>query len=137
MHFQTIFISKKQWTLPDGTMAVNPKEEGMGIMYSSFCSRDFGYGFKLSEEQLVIVNWYREGKDYVDEEAAMEVLKTKRKQALKHSPFIQRFDYCINADGYLDYKNMILQFEDVVDVIKALYEDRFDFLFFLPQCRTQ
>ena len=77
--FKQYLLVKKQWVLPDGTTAGNPKEEDMGIMLSSFCSRDFGYGFKLSVEQLAIVNQYRDGKDYIDEESALEVLKSKQK----------------------------------------------------------
>ena len=97
--FKQYLLVKKQWVLPDGTTAVNPKEEGMGIMLSSFCSRDFGYGFKLSAEQLAIVNRFREGKDYIDEEAALEILKNKQKQPLKDSPFIRKFDYGTNCEG--------------------------------------
>ena len=75
--FKQYLLIKKQWVLPDGTTAVNPKEEGMRIMLSSFCSCDFGYGFKLSAEQLAIVNQFRNGKEYIDEDAALEVLKSK------------------------------------------------------------
>ena len=65
--FKQFLMIKKQWYLPDGTTDVNPKEEGMGIMHSSFCSRDFGYGMPLSNVQLDIVNRYIEGKYYLDE----------------------------------------------------------------------
>jgi hypothetical protein len=54
--FKQYFLVSKQWTLPDGTTAVNPKEEGMGIMYSSFCSREFGYGYNLSSSQLFLTS---------------------------------------------------------------------------------
>ena len=52
----------------------NPKEEGMGITLSSFCSCDFGYKFELSNVQLVFVNRFREGKEYLDDDAALEVM---------------------------------------------------------------
>mmetsp|Transcript_4361 Transcript_4361/g.5020 ORF Transcript_4361/g.5020 Transcript_4361/m.5020 type:complete len:101 (+) Transcript_4361:1324-1626(+) len=32
----------------DGTRPLIPKDEGMGIMLSSFTSREFGYGFVLT-----------------------------------------------------------------------------------------
>lgn len=60
----------------------------MGIMLSSFCSRDFGYGFDLSEDQLAVVNRFREGKEYLEDEAALEVMKTKKKEKLTSFPFI-------------------------------------------------
>ena len=128
--FKQFLIVRKQWVLPDGTAALNPKDEGMGIMLSSFCSRDFGYGFKLNPLQLAIVNRYREGKDYLDENASMEVLKTKTKPPLKDSPFVRKFQYGLNYDGYWNYHHMVIQFEDVVDVLKALYGDTYHFLFF-------
>ena len=73
--FKQFLLVKKQWILPDGTAAINPKDESMDNMISSFCSHDFGYVFKLSTKQLLIVNCYREGKHYIDEEAALEVTK--------------------------------------------------------------
>ena len=130
--FKQFLIVKKQWTfLPDGTAAANPKDEGMGIMLSSFVSRDFGYGYPLSAQQLATVNEYREGKQYKDKNAALEVMHTINKCPLTSSPFIQKFDYGINSDGFWNYNHMVVQFEDVVDVLKALHGDTFEFLFFL------
>ena len=71
--FKQFLLVKKQWYLPDGTTSVNPKEEGMGIMISSFCSREFGYGFELTQNQLATVNAYRQGKNYLDEDAARTI----------------------------------------------------------------
>ena len=128
--FKQYLVVKKQWVLPDGTAAVNPKDEGIGIMLSSFCSRDFGYGFKLSPSQLVIVNNYRMGKKYKDEDAAMEILKQKDKNPITTSPFVRSFEYGANSEGFWTYHHIVLQFEDVVDVLKALYGDSYCFLFF-------
>ena len=119
-----------QWHLPDGTTAINPKEEGMGIMLSSFCSRDFGYGFDLSDAQLAIVNRFREGKECLDDEAALEVMQTKNKNKLTSSPFIQKFEYGVNSEGFWNYHHMVIQFEDVVDVLKALFHEQYHFIFF-------
>ena len=46
--YKKYLLVKKQWTLPDGTCSVNPKDEGIDIMTSAFCSREFGYGFDLN-----------------------------------------------------------------------------------------
>ena len=46
--------------LPDETTSVNPKEEEMGVMYSSCpCSRDFGYSYTLTTEEQAAANEYR------------------------------------------------------------------------------
>ena len=102
-------------------------------MLSSFVSRDFGYGYPLSAQQLATVNTYREGEQYKDEDAALEVMHTINKHALTNSPFIQKFDYEINSDGIWNYDHMVVQFEDVVNVLKALNGDIFKYLFFRPQ----
>ena len=54
--FRQFTLTTKQWTLPNGACAPNPKEEGQGVMLSSFVSRDFGYGFDLTTAQLTQVN---------------------------------------------------------------------------------
>lgn len=102
----------------------------MGIMFSSFCSHDVGYNFTLIEDQLSKVNNYREGKDYIDEEAAMEVTKKIQKQPLKHSPFERKFEYHINLDSYWNYQHNIIQFKDKTDMFKALFGKRFQFIVF-------
>ena len=100
-------------------------------MISSFCSCDFGYRFTLSTEQLLIVNQYREGKQYiVDEEAALEVTKQVGKQP-QHSPFVRKFEYEINSEGYWTYHNMVVQLEDVTDLLKALCGNQYHFIFSL------
>ena len=40
-------------------------------MLSAYISRDLGFGFDLNEEMLERVNSYRENKEYLDKEAAM------------------------------------------------------------------
>ena len=39
--FKQFHITAKQWALPNGETAPNPKEDGQGVMLSSFVSRDF------------------------------------------------------------------------------------------------
>ena len=71
--FKQFAISVKQWALPDGSTSVNPKEDGQGVMLSSFVSRDFGYSHDLTADQLVRVNKFRKNKKYIDEDAAVHV----------------------------------------------------------------
>lgn len=99
---------------------MNPKEEGMRIMLSSFCSCGFGKRSKLSIEQLTIANCYRDDKDYTDEEATREVLKRKQKQPWKNSSFTPKFDFEFICKGYWNYLHMIVQFEDTVNVLNIL-----------------
>ena len=126
-------ISKRQWFLPDGTSAPNPKTEGDGVMISGFTSRDFGFGFDLSPAQLGIVNEYRRTRghdEYVDKEAAIKIKNTTRKSNLTKSPFVYTFDYGANHEGYWNYDNMVIQLEDVVDCLRALYQDQHHYIFF-------
>jgi hypothetical protein len=41
-----------------------PKDEGLGVMISAFVSREFGFGYCLSPQDLQKVNSEREGKHY-------------------------------------------------------------------------
>ena len=59
--FKQFLFSHKQWVLPDGTTPPMPKDEGQGVMLSSFVSCEFGYGMDLSSSQLVHINEYRKG----------------------------------------------------------------------------
>ena len=43
------------------------------MMVSAFQSREFGFGWKLTDQQLEVVNTTREREEYVDKEAALEV----------------------------------------------------------------
>ncbi len=73
-------LTNKHWTGPNGEKAISPKDEGLGIMISASQSREFGFGMKITEEDLARINRYREGKEYIDVDAA----KTKRGTTKKH-----------------------------------------------------
>ena len=123
--FKQFSLTKKQWYLPDGTSVPNPKSEGDGVMYSAFVSRDFGFGHNLSDAQLQVVNKYwRNNNLYLDEEAAIKVYNRKTKAPLTTSPFIREFDYGSNQDGYWCYETMVIQFEDTLDCLWAIYQDQ-------------
>ena len=130
--FKQYLQTLNQWYLPDGTTVINPKTDGDGIMYSAFVSREFGFGHPLTAQELDRINQYREGQQYLDVEAAMNVSKHNdpTKPKLTESPFVKNFDYGSNQDGYWCYDTMILQLEDVVDCLRVLYGDRYEFVFF-------
>jgi len=77
-------ITNKHWTGPNGEKAISPKDEGLGIIISTFQSREFRFGMKTNEEQLAEINRYREGKEYMDKDAA----KSKRGKT-KNSTYLQ------------------------------------------------
>ena len=66
----------------------------------------------------------------MDEDAAMEVYKRKEKRALQNSPFIRKFEYGVNSEGFWTYYHMVLQLADIVDVLKALFGSTYDFIFY-------
>jgi hypothetical protein len=122
-------FTTKAWTAPSGQKAIVPKDEGMGVMISAFVSREFGFGLKLTQEQLQRVNQARQGTKYSDEAAAKETRGgDANKQPLSQSPFVVEFEYGANNQGYWRYDHMILQFEDCIDVVKTLWPE-FDFVF--------
>ena len=97
-------------------------------MISALQSCEFGFGLKISEEQLKEVNKYREGKKYMDEEAAKSKRGSANKGALTRSPFVVEFNYGAQEQGYRNYENMVLKLEDCVDCLKVLLPE-FNFLF--------
>ena len=128
--FKQFLFTHKYWALSDGTTPPMPKEEGQGVMLSSFCSREFGYGFPLTQAQLDHINEYRKGQHYLDVDAAMEIHKTTSKPTLISSPFTSYFQYGANYEGYWNYSTMVLQFEDVVDVLTCLFGDKYQYVFY-------
>ena len=117
---QYIF-SPKSWTTPDGEKGLIPKDEGCGVMASAFSMRELGFALKITPSDLARVNTYRSGKKYFDEEAATAVNGNSNKMILNTSPFLRYFEYGASADGYWNYNQMWLQFEDCIDCMKVLY----------------
>ena len=129
--FRQYIFSNKAWVAPDGTSALIPKDEGLGLMVSAFVSREFGFGLKLSEEELVRVNNFRrqpEHLQYLDEDAAKQRLGSIEKKDINESPFVKLFEYGANKDGYWNYEWMVIQTEDCIDVLQALYP-QYDYVF--------
>ena len=85
-----------------------PKDEGLGAMISAFVSREFGFGMKLSAEELQIVSARGQGKNCSNKSAAFEKRGTFAKQPLFGSPFVAEFDCGINAEGQWMHDHMVL-----------------------------
>jgi hypothetical protein len=78
-NFKQYMFTGKAWTMPDGQKPIIPKDEGLGVMVSGIVSREFGFGLKVSHEDLQKVNEYRANKSYSDVLAAMEKRGTATK----------------------------------------------------------
>ena len=102
--FKQYIFTKGVWVLPDGTRELVPKEEGHGVMLSSLCSRELGYGFELSKETLDKVNKLRERQHYSDKAAATLQNGTTVKPKLTVSPFDRRLEYGNGLEGYWSYE---------------------------------
>jgi len=51
-NFKQYTLTKKAWVSPNGETVLILKEDGQGVMVSSFQSQEFGYGLELTTEQL-------------------------------------------------------------------------------------
>jgi hypothetical protein len=69
--FRQYALTNKSWVGPQGQKTITPKDAGQGIMISAFQSRAFGFGMELNEQQMEEINFFREGKKYADESAAI------------------------------------------------------------------
>ena len=121
--FKQFLMLKKAWMSKSGRFRVRPKDDGSGMMISAFQSREFSFGFPLFNKYKNKINEFRRGKKYVDKRAANAVFGTDEKKELDEDPFIRYFVYG-NADGkegYWSYDHMILQLEDVLDVLYAIF----------------
>jgi hypothetical protein len=98
--FKQYLFTGKAWTVPDGQKPIIPKDKGLGAMIFGIVSREFGFGLKLSHEDLLKVNQYTENKEYSDVLAAMDKRGKVKKQSLQSSPFAVEFEYGANAEGY-------------------------------------
>ena len=85
--FSQYLFPQKSWVGPNQQRGLLPKSLGEGLMISAFVSRDTGFGMPISDENLATINASRQGKEYIDKTAALEVYKSTRKPALTQSPF--------------------------------------------------
>ncbi|KAL7532560.1 hypothetical protein ACHAWF_008635 [Thalassiosira exigua] len=116
----------KAWKLPDGTMAIMPKDDGNGVMISAWVSRELGFGVDWTSDLMERVNRSRAGKKYIDEEAARRVIGKPDKPPLTSSPLVKEFEYGANNEGYWNYDHMMIQVEDCVDVLREVLPAHYD-----------
>jgi len=127
--FNQYAFGNKLWVGSNGERAFLPKHNGMGLMISAFQSREFGFGFDMTPDELARVNHKRKGKSYEDTVAAMDVRGSEKKEPLLESPFVVKLEYGANKDGYWTGNHMILQLEDCIDCLTELHGDKYDFYF--------
>ena len=60
MNLQTIFTYETNWCAPDGETVLVPKDEGQGVMITTFQCREFGMIISLNSDELKQVNSMRE-----------------------------------------------------------------------------
>ncbi len=128
--FKQFLFHSMMWVGPSGERPLLHKDEEIGTMISAFICRELGLVRRISEQVLDEVNFQRQGKQYADREAAIEILGSTNKSPLTHdkSPFLVFIEYGENREGYWTYNNTVLQFEDAVDVLKVMYP-AVDFVF--------
>ena len=121
--FSQFSYTTKAWHYPDGSGKLRPKSDGHTRMVSSFCSRSFGLGIHVTDDELKeIIRIKRTRKHYVSKESAITVYGTtlKKKFVNKHL-LIEYFDVGIQYQEYWTHDHMALQCEDMYDVMTYLY----------------
>lgn len=116
-------FSKKCWKGSKGQQPLRKKGRGKTIMMSGLVSKVFLWNPKITDEELEQINALREGADYVDTVAALEMNHTTKKPLLTHEdlPFLQILEVGANCQGWWNGANMHLQLEDFGDCCKVLY----------------
>ena len=128
--FNQFAFGSKQWVGKAGEMAFIPKSNGAGVMISAFQGKEFGFGMKVTKDQLIKINEKRRRDgEYFDKVADMDVLDTTKKNNFGESPFIRKLWYGSNNKGYWTGNHMIFQLEDCMDCLDVIFGDRFDFVF--------
>jgi hypothetical protein len=70
------------WVGPNGERALLPKDEGTGMMISTFISREHGLIREITSDILAQVNLLRAGEKYADQDAAIEINGSPDKRPL-------------------------------------------------------
>ena len=120
----------KSWIGPYKERGLFPKSNGEGYyMISAFVLRYSGFGLPITEEQLVWINTYQKGKQYVDKAAALYIFKSVEKQPLTKSPFVRSSLIGASKRGHWNRFHMAFQFEDIVDSCLKILRPEFDLVF--------
>jgi hypothetical protein len=89
--FKQFTLTTKSLTDPDGTHSLLPKDDGQGVIVSSFVCRELGFGYKPNPQELSLVNTKRKigsRKKYANEDATIELNGTSNKVDLVISQFM-------------------------------------------------
>jgi hypothetical protein len=121
--YRSTSLCPHTWTI-DGQSPLRTKGSGRAIMVSAIMSREFGFGFLLTLQELAAINLIRTGKQYADEESATALFGDANKPKLTESPFIRTLEIGIRKDGYWTYKHMVVQLEDCVDCFRYICDKR-------------
>ena len=70
-----------------GVKPLIPKDDGQGVMISSFCCCELGYGFQPPKEEIDAVNKTHETQQYIDVDAAPKKYGKSSKK-IETSPFV-------------------------------------------------
>jgi hypothetical protein len=98
--FKQYTMSTKSWAGPNKETMPVPKDDGQDIMISAFQSSEFGFSFDLTPDLLKEVNLTRQGKSYEYSKAVFSKQGNVAKQPLTSTPFVIKFEYGANNDGY-------------------------------------
>ena len=94
-------------------------------MISAFCSRAFGLGLNVSNEQLAEINKRRTNgitSHYISTESANEIYGTTLKKPFETNELLIRyFEVGVMGEGYWNYDHMALQTEDAFDMLAVVY----------------
>ncbi|KAI2514151.1 hypothetical protein MHU86_44 [Fragilaria crotonensis] len=120
--FKQFLFLTKMWVGPSGEQPLLPKDEGTGTMISTLVCQEHGMIREISPQILSEVNLQRAGEQYEDQEAAIEIYGSPEKSLLH--PKSRQFLFSSSTEkteNYWAINNMVLQFEDPVNVIKIMH----------------
>ena len=98
---------------PGGQTALIPKEEGQGVMWSSFVRRDHGLCFHKSKEDFkrLIIS---EGENSIVIERLQNSKDAMLRRKIWQSLHFQKYHYDISKDSYWSYEDMVCSWKIVL-----------------------
>ena len=137
--YKQFSFSSKAWYTKDGATKMLPKDDGHGMMISTFVSRS--WGFLMNGNPLLAASLFRidelrlhaTNNKYVSTEAAVNLNGHTAKTPITNAqPFTRFFEYGADKEGYWNYEYMALQLEDIVDCLVVMFPAH-DFVFLFDQ----
>jgi hypothetical protein len=77
--FEQFLFHSMMWVGPSGKQPLLPKDEGIEIMILAIICGEHGLTRTISQQVLDEVNFQRQEKQYADQEAAIEILGSAKK----------------------------------------------------------